>query len=200
MINQKTLKEGAALEGRSAWYLVSAQGGKERLAVMQLRMQGFETYLPMRAPLKAGGAARPLFPAYLFVRVDMARPGWRAIYNTIGVKDVLSVGSGDNRRPKALPAGLVPGFMAMERSGLIPLATAAQGNDGGHTAPRADGLTVGDPVLMPFGAAGGVIQGVLAERVDARRGVVLISLLGRDSRATVDLASLARSSAVAVKG
>lgn len=200
MINQKALNEGMAAEGRSAWYLVGTNSGKERLAQMHLRMQGFETYLPMRAPLKAGAAARPLFPAYLFVRVDLDRPGWRSIYGTIGVKDVLSTGQGDSRRPRAMMRGLVPGLMAMEREGLIPLATAR--GDGEAERPAdgaADGLAVGDKVIVPFGAAGGVIEAVLEERIDARRGVVLISLLGRDSRATVDLASVARPSAVAVK-
>jgi|GEM_PF-450207 len=196
MINQKALNEVMASQGRSAWYLVSTHSGKERLAVMQLRMQGYETYLPMRAPLKAGGEAKPLFPAYLFVRVDMTAQQWRPIYSTIGVKDVLSVGQGENRRPKAVSEGLIGGLMAQERAGLIVLAPAAVKAE---PVAAADGLAVGDRVLVPFGAAGGIIEAVLAERVDARRGVVLISLLGRDSRATVDLATVVRPSAVAVK-
>jgi len=197
MINQKALNEVKDGQGRSAWYLVLTKPGKERLAIMQLRMQGFETYLPMRAPLKAGGEAKPLFPAYLFVRVDLACPGWRAIYSTIGVKDVLSVGAGANRRPKAVSAGLVGGLMAQERSGLIVLTALPSAK--AEPVAHADGLAVGDKVLVPFGAAGGIIEAVLAERVDAKRAVVLISFLGRDSRATVDLATVVRPSAVAVQ-
>lgn len=199
MINQKALTESAALEAKSAWYLVNTKAGKERLAVLQLRQQGFETYLPMRAPLRAGGEARPLFPSYLFVRVDLACPGWRAIYSTFGVKDVLSVGDGAHRRPKALPAGLVPGFMAMERAGLIPLGGPV--SVAGNTATAIKGgPAVGDRVLVPLGAAGALIEATLVEHVDARRSMVLISMLGRDSKATVSSASLVKPSAVAVQG
>ena len=172
------------LKGGHRWYVVVTHAGQERLAAMNLRRQDFEAYLPMRPPLTANprAGAKPLFPRYMFVSLDMARPGWRALYSTIGVHDVLSTGSGEHRRPKAIPGAWVERIQAREVDGLVILKD--------REPEKACGLTKGDKVTLPVGHKFGELEAVFEERVDARRVALLISLLGRDSRVVVDLGSL----------
>lgn len=180
MIIQK--KEKA--EGKHRWYLVVAHAGRERLARYHLTQQGFEVYLPMRAPLIANAKAqpRPMFPRYLFVSVDLDRPGWRAIYSTIGVHSILTTGHGETARPRAVPTALVSALKAREVEGLVILAPKVVQKPCGH-AP-------GDKVRVAIGSRFAGLEAVFEERVDAKRAAVLISLLGRDSRHVVPLASL----------
>lgn len=173
-------------ENPKGWYLVVAHFGRERLAAYHLKRQGYEVYLPMRAPLtsarsKTGALPepRPFFPRYLFVQVDLTQPGWRSIYSTIGVHSVLTSGVGENARPRPVGEGLVKALKAREVDGLIVLP------------PKSDcPHEKGDMVRVRIGRRFGGIEAVFEERVDAKRAIILISLLGRDSRQEVPLASL----------
>ena len=66
------------------WYVVHTQPHAEDKAIFNLRRQGFETYLPKylrtrRHARRTEQVARPLFPRYLFVALDLAVQPWRAI-------------------------------------------------------------------------------------------------------------------------
>jgi transcriptional antiterminator RfaH len=167
------------------WYLVIAHAGRERLARYHLAQQGYEVYLPMRAPLTGNRKAqpRPFLPRYLFVRVDLARPGWRSIYSTIGVRGILTTGAGEMARPKAISVELVDGIKEREVDGLVILAPKVEEAACPHKR--------GDKVHIPIGNRFGDLEAIFEERVDAQRAAILISLLGRDSRQIVPLASLA---------
>lgn len=57
------------------WYAVYTQAGKERFALQNLANQGFEAYLPSyrkrrRHARRVDTVLAPLFPRYLFVRMD----------------------------------------------------------------------------------------------------------------------------------
>ena len=72
-------------------YVVATKAGRERLAARQLQNQAFDVFLPLRN--KSVRHARriitrkvPLFPGYLFVRMDIDAVRWRAVNGTIGVK------------------------------------------------------------------------------------------------------------------
>ena len=72
------------------WYVVHTQVLGEDRADLNLRRQGFETYLPRylrtrRHARRVETVARPLFPRYLFVAMDVARDRWRAVQSTFGV-------------------------------------------------------------------------------------------------------------------
>ena len=90
------------------WYVVKTQPRKERLARLHLERQGFETFLPEIAPrLRARRTQRspnptPLFPGYLFVRLDLAAQRWRAVNSTVGVLYLVSFGA----RPSPMPIGV----------------------------------------------------------------------------------------------
>ena len=103
------------------WYAVHTQPMRENVAQGQLQIQTFETFLPTR--LKTVRHARrmrtvlaPLFPRYLFVRVNVARERWRCINGTIGVTGLVMQGE----MPHPVPHGVVEALeAAADPRGLI---------------------------------------------------------------------------------
>lgn len=174
------------MRGGYSWYAVVAHAGRERLAKYHLNRQGFEVYLPMRAPLgvgRAGVAAepRPMFPRYLFVSVDLNAPGWRSIYSTIGVANVLMTGVGETARPRPVPNALIERLQAREVDGLVVLDERVP------DAPCKHGK--GDKVRINVGRFADM-DAMFEERVDANRALLLVSLLGRSHCVIADLAHI----------
>lgn len=175
-------------KGGYLWYVVITHAGQERLAKYHLGRQGYETYLPMRAPLTVGrrkdGSSpepRPMFPRYLFVAVDLNAPGWRSIYSTIGVHSVICSGVGEQARPIAAPNGLIEALQAREVNGLCILAP--------RQVEKPCPYQPGDKLRVRIGRQFGEIDAVFEERIDGNRAAILISLLGRDSRQVIPLPS-----------
>ena len=106
-----------------AWYAVMTRPNEEEKAASNLRRQGFDAYLPRywrlhRHARKTTAVARPLFPRYLFVRMDVARQRWRAVNSTFGVSALVCQGE----RPAQLPLGIVENLRAREdETGFIQL-------------------------------------------------------------------------------
>jgi hypothetical protein len=70
------------------WYCGQTHPGRHFEARDELLKQGFETILPLGSRNLPGGLMRiePLFGSYLIVRFDVAKPGWRRICNTRGMR------------------------------------------------------------------------------------------------------------------
>lgn len=159
--------------GPRVWIVVQTHAGQERFAKFHLEKQRFEVYLPMR--LTRGrdgqGGVTPFFPRYLFVRVTPEVKRWQAIFSTLGVARVFCAGE----RPVGVRDAFIDRIREQEIDGLLRV---------GVPLDLPCPFEREDPVMW------GVIQGVFQERVDARRALILVSLLGRDSRVTVDLHEL----------
>jgi transcriptional antiterminator RfaH len=112
-------------------------------------------------------ALRPLFPGYLFVRLDPAKSRWRSINGTMGVSHILT----DGEVPKYLDEAIVAEIMSREdATGAVKFDRPA--------------FLSGQPVRVtdgPFADLGGLFEEVR----DHERVVLLISLLGRKVRALV---------------
>ena len=79
------------------WYVVQTQVNGEAKAAENLRRQGYEAYLPRylkrrRHARKVDFTAKPLFPRYMFVAIDMATQRWRSIQSTFGVSRLVTNG------------------------------------------------------------------------------------------------------------
>ena len=160
------------------WYVVHTQPHHEARADVNLQRQGFATYLPRylrtrRHARRTETVARPLFPRYLFVALDVTRDRWRAIHSTFGVSHLVQAGE----EPISVPAGVVEEIRAREgQDGLVALGLAA-GISPGSRVRLIDGI---------FADAKGVLERV----ADDRRVAVLLELLGREVRVFVPAASV----------
>lgn len=160
------------------WYVVHTQPNGEGRADLNLRRQGFATYLPRYARRRRHArrqevVKRPLFPRYLFVAVDLARDRWRAIHSTFGVNRLVLAGE----EPLAVPQGVVEEIRAREGDdGLVALGLPA-GVGPGSPVRLVDGI---------FAEAKGVVERI----ADDRRVAILLELLGREVRVFVSPASV----------
>jgi transcriptional antiterminator RfaH len=160
------------------WYVVHTQPQNETRAEINLRRQGFATYLPRyqrtrRHARKTETVTRPLFPRYLFVDIDLARDRWRAIQSTFGVSNLVFAGD----RPLPMPEGVVEQIRGRENS------------DGFVTLGLPAGIGPGSRVRLIEGIFTDS-KGVLERVADDRRVAILLELLGREVRVFVPAASV----------
>ena len=158
----------------SRWYVVQTQVNGELKAAQHLGRQGYGIYLPRYLKRrcharKVDFAAKPLFPRYLFVAIDMATQRWRSIQSTSGVSRLVSNG-GD---PAMVPEGVVHALRARED------------DKGFITLQSKPAFAAGDKVRVLAGAfteCAGLFHGL----ADHDRVSILLDLLGRKVRVLLD--------------
>lgn len=88
------------------WRVITTGPHAEDLAYASVRAIGLEAFLPKVAvPLKQHSVLRPLFPGYLFARLDTTKPGWPSVYRARGVEAVLTAPG--SSLPDTLPDAVV---------------------------------------------------------------------------------------------
>ena len=151
------------------WYVVQTQVNGEAKAAENLRRQGYQIYLPRylkrrRHARKVDFAAKPLFPRYMFVAIDVATQRWRSVQSTIGVSRLVTNGD----EPSAVPDGVVRALRAREDAkGFVRLDAPA--------------FAPGDKVRVLAGAFmdnAGLFNGM----ADHDRVSILLEMLGRKVR------------------
>lgn len=155
------------------WYVVQTKPRDESTALLHLRRQGFDGYLPRilkrrRHARRVDTTPAPLFPGYLFVALDLAAARWRSIQGTVGVSRLVCHGE----EPAPVPDGIVEDIQGREDpAGWVVL-------------DRPPSLQKGQAVEIaggPFAEYRGVFEGLES----GERVIVLLSLLGRDVRASI---------------
>ncbi|MEM1140147.1 MAG: transcriptional activator RfaH [Pseudomonadota bacterium] len=105
------------------WYLVHAKTRAETVADLNLRRQGYRTFLPQEARTvrharKTQVKLAAVFPGYLFVSLDPDRDRWTPINSTYGVLRLVRAAE----RPTPVPNGLVESLIdAAEEGGVLDL-------------------------------------------------------------------------------
>jgi len=167
------------MTGQPRWYVAQTQPNAENKALVNLEHQGFATYLPRY--LKRRRHARrvelvpaPLFPRYLFVQIDTAIQRWRSIYSTFGVSQLV----GHSDTPTAVAEKVIVALKSQEdATGYIQL-------------DQTPVFRVGDKIQVMDGVFAdcfGLYEGMR----DCDRVAILLDLLGRKVRVTVDAMSVA---------
>ncbi len=157
------------------WYVVQTHPHAEGKAVVHLRRQGFEVYLPRYAKRRRHARrvevmASPLFPRYLFVAIDLIHQRWRVIRSTVGVANLVC--SGDE--PAPIAGDVISRLKRREDSkGCVQL----------DLAPR---FSAGDVVRVVDGAFSDCL-GLFESMSDDERVMVLLDLLGRKVRVTMSM-------------
>ncbi len=156
-----------------AWYVVQTQLNSEAKAARNLVRQGFEVYLPRYLKCRSHArkieqVAAPLFPRYLFVRIDMATQRWRSVQSTFGVSHLVLNGSD----PAPVAQHVIGALKARENeSGFVEM-------------DRRVPFTMGEKVRVLAGAFAenfGLFDGL----GDRDRVAILLDLLGRKVRVSI---------------
>jgi transcriptional antiterminator RfaH len=156
------------------WFVVQTQVNAEAKVARNLLQQGFEIYLPRYLKCRSHArkidkVAAPLFPRYMFVRIDMATQRWRSIQSTFGVANLVLNGS----EPAPVPPQVLRALREREdESGYVKLDKRAR-------------FVLGDKAR--------VIAGAFAENLalfeglaDRDRVVILLDMLGRKVRVSIE--------------
>ena len=152
------------------WYTVYSKPQKEEFAESQLRIKGLEVFLPkLLLPDNRKKCKRivPLFPNYLFIRINIHSAEYAYTIWSPGVKRIISF----NGIPAPIDSDIVDYLMKQTNTeGLIP----ARSN-----------LRVGQEVRINGGPFDG-LTGIIEEPPNAKGRVrVLLRLLNRPTKAEV---------------
>lgn len=161
----------------SSWFVAQTQPQSEVRAGENLIRQGFEIYLPrylktVRHARRVTMVKAPLFPSYIFVKVDTERQRWRAVNSTAGVSRLV----GHEGIPAALDAGVIESLKQREMSdGLFE-----------NVCSRAR-FKAGDAVRVLQGVLDSC-QGIFEAETDKERVTILLDILGRKVRVVTNTA------------
>jgi transcriptional antiterminator RfaH len=152
------------------WYVVATKLRRERFAAEQLAQRCVETFLPRLALTRRGTCVvRPLFPGYLFARLELPREWARVVWSP-GVRRLVTF---EGEAPSVPPAA-------------IAFLRGQAGPDGVIVA-RPRPLPVGRRVRVTSGPLAGLV-GIIENPPDARGRVgVLMDILRTQTRVSIDV-------------
>ncbi|HEY3432256.1 MAG TPA: transcription/translation regulatory transformer protein RfaH [Rhodocyclaceae bacterium] len=148
------------------WYLVHTKPRQEKVALQNLKQQGYPCYLPVlpSEKLRQGALAlseEPLFPRYLFIQLGLESTdkSWTPIRSTKGVCRLVSFGT----KPAKVPDNIIAFLQAQE--------VALQSQPERLFSP-------GQRVCLTQGSFAGV-EGIYQMADGERRVMVLIELMSK---------------------
>jgi transcriptional antiterminator RfaH len=163
------------------WYVIHTKPRQESRALQNLESQGYECYLPQltKQRLHRGVidlAQEPLFPRYLFIRLDSTQSGksWGPIRSTLGVSRLVTFGFD--------PARVDPLLID-----LIKVHTQ-------QIEAEPDKIyRTGERLLITGGPFAG-LEAIFEMDDGESRAMVLIELLSKPTRLKLPISSLSKAS------
>ncbi len=161
-----------------SWYVVHTKIRQEALAMTNLNRQGFECYIPMikmekLRRHKATLVNEPMFPRYLFIRLDTSGsgPSWSPIRSTLGVSQLVRFGG----QPALVDSKLIELLRTREQVGQPERLFKA-----GEKVVVADGPFVGFEAIF--------------KTADAEsRSMILLEMLSKPVAMRIETASLRKT-------
>lgn len=166
------------VEAGLRWYVIRAKLRKETVVERRIADLGLEVFLPwLRLRRRVGSRYQwvlsPLFPGYLFCRLDLLLSG-KAVRYAPGVKDFVKFG----HRIAEVREDVVQDIRDRCPGGVAELR------------PRP--YQAGEPVLVregPFAGLGAIFE---REMAGSERVTILLELLGRQTRLVLSSEMIAR--------
>ncbi len=164
------------------WYLLASKPKDEERARLNLEQQGYTIYLPMvkrerRCRGKTTVNTEPLFPRYLFIKLDRENDNWAPIRSTYGVSGLVGFGS---TRTNYIP---IP-------RQVVDSLKSHEDEFGIHQLERAEWFCEGNCVRITSGPFA-EIEGVFMMDDGLHRSMVLIEMLGKQQHIAVENSQLA---------
>ena len=155
------------------WFVIQSKPGQLLKAQTELEQQGFETYLHLikTEQIKKGKrleVEQPLFPGYLFIFLSKDESNWRPIRSTRGVAKLISFGN----EPAVVPMEVVNAIRTQLRHSYSE-----------QQFSKDDRVSISEG---PFKD----LQAVFVEYDGEQRAFVLLELLGRWQRMSIELSAL----------
>ena len=162
----------------SEWYLVYCKARQEESAARGLEEQGYTVYLPQLATKRrrAGGLTeiiQPLFPRYMFVSTVDESQSIVPVRYTRGVRNIVRFGN------VFLPVA----------TDIVDDLRKREDSETGYHRLVAPTLKPGDRVRIGSGVLQG-IEAVFEARTGSDRVVILLDLLGRQTRTELPIEEL----------
>ncbi|MCP8466861.1 transcription/translation regulatory transformer protein RfaH [Pseudomonas sp. ZM23] len=157
----------SATEPLHRWYLIQTKPHQELRAEENLARQGFACYRPV---VGQGARPQPLFPGYLFIRLDQQHDNWFPIRSTRGVSRIVSFG------PQPLPVADELVEDIRRRLLALPERPASRFQHGQTVRVRCAGACEVDAIFLCDDGA--------------ERALILLNLLQREQRVRVPLSRL----------
>jgi len=161
-----------------SWYVVHTKIRQEALAMTNLNRQGFECYMPMlkmekMRRHKATLVEEPMFPRYLFIRLDTSGsgPSWSPIRSTLGVSQLVRFGG----QPAVVDSKLIELLRTREQVGQPERLFKS-----GERVVVADG---------PFAGIEAIFKTADAES----RSMILLDVLSKPVAMRIETASLRKT-------
>lgn len=163
--------------GERTWYLVYCKPRQESVARENLLRQGYETYLPVMRDARRRKGRRvtliaPMFPRYLFIHLNRQTDNWAPVRSTLGVVSIVRFGRMAARVPDE----------------LVKLLRSREDQQGIQILPVEE-YKPGSRVRITQGGFAGY-EGIFQAATGRDRVTVLLNVLGRKARTTVDSASI----------
>lgn len=164
------------------WYAVYTKPRQERRALENLEQQSFEAYLPQIDCKRSRGGKwveqiEPLFPRYLFVRLEPGATSTESIRSTRGVTGLVRFGN----QLATVPDDFV-----------FALKESADPETGIHTRQNVS-FQSGDNVVITDGPLQS-LQAVFKTSDGELRAIILMSILGAETNVVVPITQLERAS------
>ena len=155
------------------WYVIQCKGSESFRAAEHLANQGYEVFHPVldvkrKRQGKLTTVTEPLFPYYLFIRLDQVVSNWRPIRSTRGVLRLLTFGN----TPIAVPDALVDTLRAQPHR-----------QEGSHSY-----FTAGEKVTITDGPFKD-LEAIFTRCKGEERAIVLLNVLQRPQQVELPVES-----------
>ena len=173
----ESLQDSAA---QPRWYAIQCKGGESFRAAENLHNQAFEVFHPvLEVQKKRSGrlswVKEPLFPYYLFIRLDRIASNWRPIRSTRGVLKLVVFGN----EPVPVSDALIE---------LLQQNACARQDDIKANVYFRAGETV-EITEGPFEE----LQAIFESQKGEERAIVLLNMLHRQQRLEMPISRLRRA-------
>jgi transcriptional antiterminator RfaH len=159
------------------WYVIHTKPRQESQAVENLERQGYTAYCPQITISKRRRNAwhqvsEPLFPRYLFIELTEGEDDFGPIRSTLGVSNMLRFGG----KPAIIGNDIIESLRQQEC-------------DSRETPDPEIPVKPGDRVRVLEGPFAG-LEGIFQNSSKDARVIILMELLGRENRVSVDRDSI----------
>jgi transcriptional antiterminator RfaH len=159
---------------QARWYLIQCRAQQDVRALDNLERQHFECYRPLykRECIRRGRRVAihaPLFPGYLFIRLDRLHDNWLPICSTRGVFQIVRF----NEYPLPVPDEIIDELRGRADAQSV----------------REPFLKSGEHVLITDGSFAG-LEGIFLSTAGEDRVVLLLKILQREQALTFPVGSI----------